>query len=276
LSGRDSVLDNQNWLNVPDRRATPLQPCVAFNAAVKALSRHFIRIPQLMRLVRAARIDPTDTGALLSALELASDLANSDLESRLKPIIVKSVELRPTMSSDIAAVMPKPYHFDSLQRFALLIRYLTFRVYLSGLLQSLQSLSSASACTPLFSLLSLPTLQTSDLAAATAIAMSLDYTFSIAPSLLLVPLRILMPLQISFGAWHRLERRCMMLDPEAERAKTAKTAKSWAAGMIDSIQRRWKAVPSLYAELEANSEMFAGRPFGEWIGRRRAEQVVPS
>lgn len=154
-----------------------------------------------MKLVRALRKDPSDTVMASEATQLAEALYANDLGPWVSQTITHNIV--PTSSPDLSLLIPESPIFTTYPEFEILNRYCTTRIFLFGLIQSLATLA------PLPPALDLGTIITEEMQAATYVAMSSEYAVDSLPRPR-TPLGakvLILPLQISFGAWYRMEKR---------------------------------------------------------------------
>lgn len=228
-----------------------------------SVARQMVRIPRLMRLVRRLLQVPTDEDVRSEVIELVENLLLNriEVETRISSILESAVHVHPTKSEEIAALVPQSFAFDSVEHLQLCLWDWLSRMLICGLLQSLNTLFPDSPLVdPGF-------LERDDIQAAECIAMSAQWTKGLDPRLSLVELRHLVPMQISFGAWHRLEKReAMTASAEWHRARKMK---DWVFSNTQQTTQKWRCQLNDFQTLELKMEVFAGAPLPPWMGRRK-------
>lgn len=255
LGGRDSIYDGLDLIKTAGYQAMPQTD---FNIATASMITQAIRLPRLARLVRACVEHPND-GALISETVLLAEELYINQTCSLIGQTLGTTRLAPTVTPKVAEQFPESFHhFPSVEVFSLGVRFCAFSVLLSGLLQTLLSLN-------------IPNLQVDrqrveeqDIEAATAISMALDHALTVKQSLPLITLRMVVPLQISFGAWHRLEKR----DPHGEGGERGLRMQEWCLHLTNSILNLWNAPSDPLSVRRMKAEAFAGGPMLDGVGRK--------
>jgi hypothetical protein len=137
------------------------------------------------------------------------------------------------MSPDLFVLIPESLAFNSYQKFELLNRYWTTQIFLFGLIQSLATLA------PLPPTLNLEIIIAEEIQAATYIAMSTDYAVDSLPQPR-TPMGakiMILPLQISFGAWYRLEKSEELL---GDVGNMGRAMKKWPLERSNGMLRLWR------------------------------------
>jgi hypothetical protein len=161
------------------------------------------------------------------------------------------------MSSTTATLAENAYNFASVPAFTLALRYYLHRVLVCGLLQSLCAL-------PLVDLpYDLAEIEREDLIAAQSITRCADFGLYSPMSSPLVALKLIIPLQLGFGGWHRLEKR--QISPDTADYYFAVQMKSWHIDVCHEVDHMWYNIPNNYQRLELICEMFAGGPLFTWM-----------
>ncbi len=227
--------------------------------------RTFIRVPRLVRMVRKAREAPGDDMARAEAQELAMELFESDLEDWVQEITNSGALMTwPNVRSDIDPYGPECFHFASPRLFILLTTYWMTRVFICGCVQTLCDMEPLESLTKMFNR---EAARAEELRAATRIAMCAQYALKTSPLLPVVPLRLQMPVLISFAAWHRLETRSLMLrmagsDTPASNRDGAHAIKMklWCVRVSRDISSRWNGVLTTVEDLEEKTHSLSGGP----------------
>jgi hypothetical protein len=204
------------------------------------------------------RQDPSKLSIATEALELAQELHSSKLEPLLEGTDI--IKLRPTISDDLVDIYPQSFEFTSVHRFEVVIRYLMTRIILTGLIQSLCKMSDITM------IFNLSEIQDEEIKTANLIAMSNQYACSLGS---VGMLHILLPMQISFGAWHRLQKRERARGDDMEEylLDLATYMKAWSLRTMNKHSKVWGG-SNHGAELEIKTEAFEGGPLWSWMARK--------
>ncbi|KAH8894826.1 hypothetical protein GQ53DRAFT_762232 [Thozetella sp. PMI_491] len=264
LGGRNSVFDDPAWLDIPPPQ-TSTKSCPRSDVAWQYIMRTFIRVPRLVRLVRKAREAPGDVAARERAQLLATELFESDLEEWVQEITnAGAIMTWPNVRPDIDPYGPECFNFASPRLFILLTTYWMTRIFICGCVQTLCDMAPLSNLDQMFNQ---EAARAEDVRAATNIAMCAQYALKTSPILPVVPLRLQMPTLISFGAWHRLETRELMLritgnDTPASNAEGAHATsmKLWCVRLSCDISSKWNGVLTGVQDLEEKTESLSGGP----------------
>lgn len=208
-----------------------------------------------------------DEGAKAEALELAETLYFEDLQvdSTITAIMKTALLIVPTTSPDIVPLSTQSFVFGSVQYFTCFILHLAARIFLFGLLQSLNTKFTTS---PPFDA---EFIVGEEIKAAECVLMSVEWAQGVDPQLPLVALRILLPLQISFGVWHRLEKRAAISN--RDEWHRARETKAWIMSKYEEIRRKWGCRPGNdVAMMECKTEAFMGGPLPKWMGGRKPRE----
>lgn len=225
-----------------------------------------------MRLVRHLTANPGDDIIHEEVSVLVESMFTSDIRLKVTNLMQHCVTTMPTTILENQGYVPESYTFESVQVFELLVRYWTVRIFLCGLIQTHFAISTPTALS-----FDLHAAQEHDIESAVNIAKALDYASTSCPSFPLIALRLLLPLQISFGAWHRLELRSLRKAREFSDTtgsidsdlQYARAMKRWCMEVIGGIQDKWGPLrTSAYEDMEAKSEAFAGAPLEPWMKRQ--------
>lgn len=205
IASRTSVYDHKYYLDMTSPEAIPRDAPPTFRASA-AMMHVYIQLPRLVCLIRHASNYPEDTRTLASAIALAESLWSLVPNDLMQEIILSSVSIIDTPPSlDIADIIPDSYHFDSIQSCLLISRYWMLHVTLSGPIQTLYQ-NFPAECTK-SRLPPLSVAQQTDINGAMELARCIRYSFTICPSIPLVPLRVYTNFHVSIGTWYRMIRR---------------------------------------------------------------------
>ncbi|KAF2488358.1 hypothetical protein BU16DRAFT_532370 [Lophium mytilinum] len=256
LSDSVSDFDNEDWLFFPPPETT--SECPAFDTACQAIMQQFVRIPRLMKLVRAYLQDPCNLTLGTEAVDLARKLYLSNLDTLVSKALLDLTDVVPTTSPDLRDFFPESFEYHSVKILDLLVHYWTCRIFLLGLIQSLCD-------TPYFSTaFSLQDVIEEDERVAGYILMSSEFAASVKPMPTGAVVMIL-PLQISFGAWYRSERRESYC---GERWNRAVCMKNWSLDSSNGCLSIWGGRAQSLDELEAKTRTFEGASLEPWMRRK--------
>lgn len=261
FSGRDSIFDNDSWQMTADMNI--LAGTSASSVACSLITKTLIQLPRLGRLIRESNEKPLDSALAFQACRLAEVLfENEELETHtwMRTVFESFTTTAPTSNLEWAALVPKSYQFESIGDLMVVVRYCTSRLFLCGLIQTL---CASLAIAPPFDL---TIIHSRDIEAARTLAMCVQWAQTIDPSLPLVALKMLFPMQISYGAWDRLQER--EIDSSSHVWRRAQNMKDWILNVVNDIQIRWAYRLSDHDELEQKVKSFAGGPLCSSRGQR--------
>lgn len=205
VASRTSIYDNEYYLEMTHPRNIPHDAPVPFQLSIMMMH-IFIQMPRLVCLIRHASNYPEDSRTLNSAISLAVylwSLVPVDTMQHYINASVSSIDSPP--APEIADIIPNSYNFDSIQSCMIITRLWRLQICLSGTIQTLyQNFPSECITSPLPPILLLEQI---DESVAMELARSLRYSFTVCPSLPLVPLRIYICFQLTLGTWYRQIRR---------------------------------------------------------------------
>ncbi|KAF2100185.1 hypothetical protein NA57DRAFT_73798 [Rhizodiscina lignyota] len=264
-----------------------------------------IQLPGPMTLVRHYCEAPNDDDTWASVHELADAFGARD--SQINMVVQQHIYYGHEISVEqcvwpqciLGLFKSQAYRMASIQTYNLCIQYWTTRVWFCGLIQTIHSedLRNHRGRGALFSQSSsstdASTLYLDDIDAAVNLIMCIPFALGLLDStpgtvcefvfpdeiphqeLLLLPLRLVICLQISFGSWHRLEKR-LGHGPSGILSSALDAGigldvgqvqhiKKWLLKIIIEMQNMWQIRPSVYEELEHKVEMMAGGTFDESV-----------
>lgn len=213
-----------------------------------------IRIPRLVCLVRACVQDPFNLPTREDVIALVGQLHGSEQESYVEKTIAArswnntSVDDQNTSPTGTALV------FDSLPVFVLTSRYHLYRLLLGGLLVTLSTISPNA-----FNEEAIKEAETIELTAATSLAECLDFALKPSPAQSLTIMAMILPLEISLGAWHRLQHREASVGNSPKYQEAGRMA-SWCIEHLQGLCSRWRAGPIPRNRMEAMYGVFVGGP----------------
>jgi hypothetical protein len=216
-----------------------------------------------MIMVRSAYQDPTNIDYLRETIKLAEILYKTNLEEWVSSVLSECTTLVPTESPESSLYLPQSFKFDSFHILEAINRYWACRIYICGLIQTLSSLTYPTCP------FDIPTIHNVEIQAATNIAMSVQYALKIIPPPQppLGALHTIMPLQTSFGAWHRCENR-EVENNSPELYIKAVHMKSWASKVSNDTLSMWGWFNMSMENLEQKTEAFVGGKLQPWMGKK--------
>ena len=231
--------------------------------ALSELERLLVKLPRLVLLVREAKQNPHSADAMIEAIALGQELYGSTGTLTIERTLANLMERTKSIPTRISS-SPEPTSFDfnSLADFILATRYFVYRLVVSTLVQTICDLQQDGIP------FEREKAETEDIWAARCIFKSVEWAFKTEQGVHLTMLRMLIPIQIGFGAWHRLEKRQTLFDaPEYLHALRMKAVSIEIANQIDTrfgnrITTSWR--------LEGITEMFAGGELREWMYNYRS------
>lgn len=228
--------------------------------AVRELDRLYVKLPRLVLLVRGAREHPKNHDAAVQAIALASELHNSKGTLTIRRTLTEVMERARAEPTTLPSFpVPTALHFDSIADFVLASRFFIFRMILSGLIQRLCDLQDKQ---PPFDR---SAVEAEDVWAGTSVLQCVEWALQSDP---LLVLRMLIPIQIGFGVWDRLEKRQVSSETEEySRAVQMKAATIEIANQIDVIWGNRLTAPWRLGQI---CDMFAGGPLHEWMYNYRS------
>ena len=256
LNGQLSLLEN---LSIP----TTVLGSLELDIALNELDRLLVKLPRLVLLVRGAKQDPDNPNAATKAIALAKELYDSDgtlTIQRTVANVLHRITVAPTTMPSVP--VPSSYYFESIPDFVLATRYFIFRLLLSGLVQSICDLECNNIP------FDRARAEQDDLWAGHSIFQCVEWAFKPEHEVQLTMLRMLIPIQLGFGAWDRLLNRQTSSDsPEYQQAIRMRDATIEIANQIDFAWANRLTVPWRLTHI---CEMFAGGPLQEWMYNYRS------
>lgn len=214
--------------------------------ASTAINQLISQLPRLSRLVRTAAAEPADQ----QRIEAARELAHSLWHSSALPLIEKRVQegILPRGPA-FKSVSPRDtafLSFTSLNAFVIAMDFWYFQNVTCGLLDHLARLCTIEV--------DLDDVHDRDVRAASNIADSSDWVYAQNQFPPLAMLRYVGPLQISWGAWERLDQRAV--DPNSR--AHARRMRAQILRMSEGLLAAWRLAPRIMEGLDGLCEAFAG------------------
>ena len=220
------------------------------------IARAFVRIPRLVRLVRAARQAPDDENARNEACALATDLYFTHLEDWVTTVIKMGlVEIVPTSDYPYIPHIPNSFSFVSIRVFKRLLAYWNVRCATASCVLTLSRLRPAMPCSALLHSCE-SRIADCEYEMANCIAMSYQWTMNAHPVLPVYELRLINPLVSAFGVWDRQELEAT----SAAEAERGRDLKYWATATMKMLLQKLNAQPYLFKDLQWLSEILTGGP----------------
>ena len=230
----------------------PINGCLDLDTAHVATAWLLVQIPRLACLVRSSVSDPTNNPVKQTAAAAAFQLYRSDLASYVEDTIDRFSWTTKSSKDAIGSPVSLVLDFSSVSAFILAVRFHLHRVFLCGLLQTLSTHHG-----PLLNI-DMDTVEAQDVASATAIAMSVQYATEPGQAMPLTALAVVLPLQLSIGAWDRLQRRRQRTDGGV--CEQAVEMREWYMCHINRLVWMWRGIVTTPERLGALCDMFAGGP----------------
>lgn len=225
-----------------------------------------VRIPRLTRLAREVRSDPYNIDLGMEALALAEKLYLSDLGTIVDGVVNSYSEWFPTLDEGLARYYPDSIEFSSLSVFETLIRYCFCRILILGLCRVLKEV------VPFSPILDSASLAYEELRNASLIATSMQYAEKQKNPFPLGALLGILPLQVAFGTWWRVQRgdideNTAEVDRSWEKER-ASFMKEWCREKSNGMLRIWNGHEKSTSRLEVQIAALEGGPLMEWMKRR--------
>lgn len=248
-AGTDSEFDNPWW---PE--AIPTLPSeTGYMRAM--ITQHIVsktvRIPRMLRLLRELALQPENSNLRSKAEVLARSLY--DYDNALHPSLL---EKRPA-SHDHGNRTTNPYadaSSDSSRRLVITLMYDAYRVLICGAIQNLGSIDGR-----LLLDIDHEAVQLEDVEAARKIAVTAKLALAPSPDVPWLALRVITPLLISYGTWHRIEQRIQSANCSEHSSREASVMKAECSDMLDRALMRWNRNNQVFS-IEKTALVFAGGP----------------
>ena len=144
--------------------------------------------------------------------------------------------------------------FDGAQVFNLALGYYFSQIIICSLMQRLEEVHVGHTL-----MLDIPAARARDVAAATSLAMCVEYALKPTPSRPFTALAVLAPIQLSIGSWVRLQNRQASAGT-AEYSRAAKMVR-WTSEKAHYMVEMWQSAPASVERITLISDMFSGGPF---------------
>jgi hypothetical protein len=227
----------------------------------KVMMQLVVRIPRLVRLVREVWRNPANADAARAISLLADKLYRTDLRALIQSLLSQSTQRVQSLDPELAMHYPESIHFSTMGMMEALIRYSYCRIIIIGCCRQLME---GGLFNPVHGT---STLAEEELESAGMIAMSLQHADQHSNAIRVGPFVAMLPLQVAFGSWCRLERgvRGKTEDDERERAKSMM---EWCRVSCNNILERWGGEQVSSDMLKIQVEVLEGGPLEKWKARR--------
>lgn len=254
MLGRDSMFDTSAWLALS---APPfVNPDYPASEMVEEhITRQFVRLPRLIRLVRAAKFAPGNRIICRDAISLAALLYYDTLDDWVDQVMERDlVEIVPTTSSMRTSWLESSFHFSSSRLYKRLLHYWFVRTIVGGCVLALQNIAPQLTSRVGFDPIDIAE---QDMQVAEYIAMSVQWAAMYPSVFPFCSVMILPPLLGgAFNVWYRLEKRAMT---EAE-VHYARNLQLWAIESADGIGGNLNIPPTDINRLRLTTEVMMGGP----------------
>ncbi|KAF2828965.1 hypothetical protein CC86DRAFT_368116 [Ophiobolus disseminans] len=264
-NGVDSAFDSPVWLQFSPPEYELEVPM--FGVAQRVMMQLIVRIPRLIRLVRTIRRNSSNAEAAREVSNLADKLYWTDLRRVMENLMAQCTEHVPTLDSELAKYYPESIHFATMSMMEALIRYSYCRIIIIGLCRQLMELG-------LFA----PTHGTSRLVeqeveSAGMIAMSLQHAEQHGDAIPIGSFVSMVPLQVAFGCWCRLQRGVEAQHngegaEKSDKLERARFMMEWCRVKCNGMLKRWSGQQVSGEMLKIQVEVLEGGPLDIWKERR--------
>lgn len=210
-----------------------------------------VRIPRMLRLLRELALRPEHPNLRSKAEVLARSLY--DYDTALHPSLL---DKRPA-SNDHGNPRTNPYanaSSDSSRRLVITLMYDAYRVLICGAIQNLRNIDGN-----LLLDIDLGAVQQEDVEAARKIAVTAKLALAPSPDVPWLALRVITPLLISYGTWHRIEQRMQPAGQSRNLSCEASVMKAECSDMLNRALMRWNRNDQVFS-IEKTALVFAGGP----------------
>jgi hypothetical protein len=238
-----------------------------FGVIQKVMMQLLVRIPRLIRLVRMIRHECANADMAREALVLADKLYRTDLRGVMQGLLAQATERVPTRNLGLVTYYPESIHFSTLCMMEALLRYSFCRIVIIGLCRQLFEYG---IFIPIYST---STLAEEEIESASMIAMSLQHAEQHGDAIPMGPFVSMVPLQIAFGSWCRLERDLIGVTQDTdtegnEELEKARFMMEWCRVQSNVIVKRWGGQQMSSDMLKAQVGVLEGAPLDNWTERR--------
>src|SRR3569833_47809 len=263
----DHALDNPKYYSIPGPGISLAElPKATAIETRGCLRRLCVLLQRLTRWVRqlktggAAEPDP-DPDLAERAVELAISLYadNVDQTALQEALDTGAIRTVPTTHPLVLPATATSYAFAAPGVCSIFAPYWGFRTIVCSVLLTLHDAFAGEGleAPPLLGLIDRRAVEEEDLRCAAHVSRCTQAALADdAHTLGREQIRVLMPLQMSYGTWHRAERRAAAAEAwyEVERARSMKR---WSLDRATEILRKWRRGDSAYLEMERGAEFWA-------------------
>ncbi|KAK4493675.1 hypothetical protein PRZ48_014860 [Zasmidium cellare] len=209
---------------------------------------------QLPRLVCYVRDCTEGLVGLAEAIEVVNLLRDSAEDQCARETLATVSWTTTSLSSETKSPTGTVLAFESMDAFFFAKRYYSYRLLIGGLLVTLATIADDKDL--------LAEAEYIELDAATSVAECLDFALKPGPTQSLTCLALIAPLELSLGAWDRLQQRETSFAPEPHSLKyrQAVQMKDWCIENLQGICQRWRAGSIPRDRMETMYGAFVGGP----------------
>lgn len=216
------------------------------------------QLPRLVCLVRSVLQTPESKEMASEAVSIAIRHYDSPADRYARQTVAAFSTTEPrTPQSVLPQGLEQVFRFTSPRSYTLALQYYLYRAILCGLLQTLHHQQTVEIP------IGLAEIAAEDITAAKSLQMCADYAIGSPYSTPLVALKIIIPLEISFGCWHRLAKR--QLSANTDHYRYAEQMKNWHVDIVQYVDRMWHTFPCNYYRLELLTDAMAGGALLWWM-----------
>ncbi|KAH8891633.1 hypothetical protein GQ53DRAFT_746645 [Thozetella sp. PMI_491] len=244
MENRLHPLEDTEWRDaIPPPVWVPGVPSEALEHTIRVVFRSWTAVPRLARLIRYLRTHPEDTHIGQDATALARQIFD-DEAIFIQATATGQLRYEMAMHPELLDAINLSYRFGSSRFASLVTSYWAVRLILCGLIDSLIEIVPFSALC-----INASAVYAEDIRIAMEALMATEYIFMGGESAAMDrPLfytegsRQFALLQLSFGAWWRLEKRARALGQEGSAAdiQRARAMKKIIMGLINRILSTWQ------------------------------------
>lgn len=178
-----------------------------------------------------------DLEGLAEVIELVNLLRYSAEDQWAREALAAMSWTTTSLSSETKSPTGTVLEFESTPAFVFAIRYYSYRLLIGGLLVTLATISDDQCL--------LAEAEYVELDAATSVAECLDYALKPGSAQCLISFGMILPLELSLGAWSRLQQReaKSLYSPGSLKYRQAVQMQDWCIENLQDLCQRWRAGP---------------------------------
>lgn len=210
-----------------------------------------VRIPRMLRLLRELALRPKNSNLRSKAELLARSLY--DYDNALHPSLLEKGPARHGHGNRTTNIYADASS-DSSRRLVITLLYDAYRVLICGAIQNLRGIDGT-----LLLDIDLEAVQLEDVETARKIAVTAKLALAPSPDVPWLALRVITPLLISYGTWHRIEQRMQAADRSEHPSREASLMKAECSELLNRALMRWNRNNQVFS-IERTALVFAGGP----------------